>query len=57
MKRKSSKPLALNKETLRHLENLSGELLREAAGGATTVYTWSCSCECSGGNNSKTCCV
>jgi hypothetical protein len=57
MKRKTSKPLALNKETLRHLENLSGELLREAAGGATTVYTWSCSCDCSGGNNSKTCCL
>jgi hypothetical protein len=53
MKRKISKPLALNKETLRHLEDLSGKLLQEAAGG---TYTWSCSCECSNGNMTKTCC-
>ncbi len=55
MKRKTSKPLALNKETLRHLEDLSESLLQEAAGGS--VNTWSCSCQCSGGNNSRTCCL
>lgn len=54
MKRRTSKPLALNKETLRHLEDLSGSLLQEAAGG--TVYTWSCSCDCSNGDNTQTCC-
>jgi hypothetical protein len=53
MKLKTAKPLLLNKETLRNLEELSGTLLQEAAGG---TYTWSCSCNCSGGQNSRGCC-
>jgi hypothetical protein len=52
MKKKTSKPLVLSKETLRYLD-LSGKELQEAAGG---TYTWSCSCECSDGDATKTCC-
>ena len=54
MKGKTAKALVLSKETLRNLEELSGKALQEAAGG--TVYTWSCSCNCSGGQNTRTCC-
>ena len=53
MKARTAKALVLSKETLRNLEELSGNSLQEAAGG---VYTWSCSCLCSGGQNTKTCC-
>jgi hypothetical protein len=53
MKRTTSKPLALSKETLR---SLAGESLKEAAGG---TYTWSCSCDCSACQRaaSKSCCL
>jgi hypothetical protein len=57
MKTKGGKPLALNRETLRNLEDLSGALLREAAAG--TSPTASCSCDCSACNRpaSKSCCL
>lgn len=55
MKKRTSKPLVLSKETLMHLEELPGRSLQEAAGG--TAYTASCSCECSGGDGStRRCC-
>jgi hypothetical protein len=54
MKAKTAKALVLSKETLRNLVELSGKSLQEAAGG---TYTWSCSCNCSGGQNTKTCCL
>ena len=53
MKTKTAKALVLSKETLKNLEDLSGKSLEEAAGG---TYTWSCSCNCSGGQNSRGCC-
>jgi hypothetical protein len=53
MKTKTAKALVLSKETLKNLEDLSGKSLEEAAGG---TYTWSCSCLCSGGQNTKRCC-
>jgi hypothetical protein len=53
MKGRTAKALVLSKETLRNLEELSGKSLQEAVGG---TYTWSCSCRCSGGQNSKGCC-
>ncbi len=50
MKRKTSKPLALNKETLRVLEDVSKESLEKVAGGSTGSYC------CSTGDATVGCC-
>lgn len=54
MKRKTSKPLALNKETLGALEDVSREGLEKVAGGSTGSY---CCSDCGDDGGSKSCCL
>ena len=54
MKRKTSKSLVLNKETLRVLEDVSREGLQEVAGGSTGSY---CCSACGNDEPSKSCCL
>jgi hypothetical protein len=51
MKKKTSKPLVLSKETVRALVDVSRESLQEVAGGSTGSYCCSC-----GSGESQSCC-